>query len=94
MVNTRTVKRNYIHKVGADVGEKLDWITEKHPLHWSPKIERRGLGWTIQKVNHLGLIVADVGTSAAFYSDVLGLQQVPHRHLTLEIGEGVSLNAL
>jgi hypothetical protein len=48
-----------------------------HNLHWSPKFgDRRGLGDAVVKVNHIAIIVSDVGRSAAFYSDVLGLQQV------------------
>ena len=45
-------------------------------LHWAADQERRGLGTALLKVNHIGLIVSDVGRSASFYSDVLGLQQI------------------
>lgn len=45
-------------------------------LHWLPDIERRGLGDLIIRANHIALIVADVGRSLAFYSDILGFQQV------------------
>lgn len=45
-------------------------------LHWSKGREKRGLGEVIYKANHIALIVEDVGRSAAFYSDVLGFQQI------------------
>jgi Glyoxalase/Bleomycin resistance protein/Dioxygenase superfamily len=45
-------------------------------LHWLPGVERRGLGVLIQMVNHIALIVSDVGRSASFYTDVLGCQQI------------------
>lgn len=45
-------------------------------LHWTKGREKRGLGEVIYKANHIALIVEDVGRSAAFYSDVLGFQQI------------------
>jgi len=45
-------------------------------LHWDPLREIRGLGEVLYKVNHIAIIVSDVGRSAAFYSDVIGLQQI------------------
>jgi len=59
-------------------GVGLSWADEMQPLHWDPRLERRGLGWQIRKLNHIGLVCADIGTSVAFYSDVIGLQQI-HR---------------
>jgi glyoxylase I family protein len=45
-------------------------------LHWMPGIDRRGLEDLIIRVNHIAIIVADVGRSLSFYSDVLGFQQI------------------
>lgn len=45
-------------------------------LHWQKGRLKRGLGEVIHKANHIALIVSDVGRSAKFYSDVLGLQQI------------------
>lgn len=47
-------------------------------LHWIPGVPRRGLGDLIVSVNHIAIIVSDVGRSTAFYTDILGLQQI-HR---------------
>jgi catechol 2,3-dioxygenase-like lactoylglutathione lyase family enzyme len=41
-----------------------------------PGIERRGLEDLIIRVNHVAIIVADVGRSLSVYSDVLGFQQI------------------
>lgn len=46
--------------------------------HWLPNVERRGLGNLVLSINHIALIVSDVGRSTAFYTEVLGLQQI-HR---------------
>jgi catechol 2,3-dioxygenase-like lactoylglutathione lyase family enzyme len=45
-------------------------------LHWLPHVERRGLGNLVLSINHIALIVADVGRSLTFYTEVLGLQQI------------------
>ena len=45
-------------------------------LHWDPNREKRGIGEVLYKANHIALIVSDVGRSAAFYSDIIGLQQI------------------
>lgn len=45
-------------------------------LHWLPGIDRRGLEDLIIRCNHIAIIVADVGRSLSFYSDILGFQQV------------------
>ncbi|PXF46244.1 hypothetical protein BWQ96_03900 [Gracilariopsis chorda] len=45
-------------------------------LHWSKGREIRELGSLFYKANHIALIVSDVGRSAAFYSNVLGFQQI------------------
>lgn len=45
-------------------------------LHWVEGSERRGCGDLITKVNHLAIIVSDVGRSLAFYTDVIGFQQI------------------
>merc|ERR1712013_289192 len=55
----------------------IDTDPEHNPaLHWEKGREKRGLGEVIYKANHLAIIVSDVGRSAAFYSDVIGLQQI------------------
>eukprot|EP00929_Paragymnodinium_shiwhaense_P069474 TRINITY_DN35032_c0_g1_i1.p1 TRINITY_DN35032_c0_g1~~TRINITY_DN35032_c0_g1_i1.p1 ORF type:complete len:555 (-),score=82.77 TRINITY_DN35032_c0_g1_i1:16-1680(-) len=46
------------------------------PSHWLPNVERRGLGDAIESVNHIALIVEDVGRSLSFYTDVMGFQQI------------------
>lgn len=45
-------------------------------LHWEKGRIKRGLGEVIHKANHIALIVSDVGKSATFYSEVIGLQQI------------------
>lgn len=47
-------------------------------LHWDLNTARRALGELVQSVNHIAIIVSDVGRSIHFYSDVVGLQQI-HR---------------
>jgi catechol 2,3-dioxygenase-like lactoylglutathione lyase family enzyme len=51
-------------------------ITSKDHLHWDEIQERRGLGNLLYKVNHIAITVSDVGKSLAFYTDILGLQQI------------------
>ena len=45
-------------------------------LHWDPEIQRRGMGDLIRSVNHIAIIVADVGRSLAFYTEIIGFQQI------------------
>ena len=45
-------------------------------LHWTVGRPKRGLADLVYKANHIALIVSDVGRSAAFYSDVMGFQQI------------------
>lgn len=45
-------------------------------LHWDINKTRSGLGDNVVKVNHMAIIVSDVGLSAQFYSSVLGYQQI------------------
>ena len=45
-------------------------------LHWDPEIQRRGMGDFIRSVNHIAIIVADVGRSLAFYTEIIGFQQI------------------
>ncbi|PXF40666.1 hypothetical protein BWQ96_09621 [Gracilariopsis chorda] len=45
-------------------------------FHWSKGRQKRGLGSLVYKANPIALIVSDVGRSAAFYSNVLGFQQI------------------
>jgi catechol 2,3-dioxygenase-like lactoylglutathione lyase family enzyme len=57
----------------------MSFAAERHPTppsHWLPGVERRGLGDLVLCVNHIAMIVSDVGRSTAFYTDVLGLQQI------------------
>ena len=64
-------------KLGEDVEDEGLGGTMMQ-LHWLPGIPRRGLGDLILSVNHIAIIVSDVGRSTAFYTDILGLQQI-HR---------------
>ena len=60
------------------------WSTPKAPapqppgsqLHWDPEIQRRGMGDLIRSVNHIAIIVSDVGRSLAFYTEIIGFQQI------------------
>eukprot|EP00438_Fugacium_kawagutii_P026930 Skav203298 [mRNA] locus=scaffold2189:91108:92517:+ [translate_table: standard] len=45
-------------------------------LHWNPDIQRRGMGDLIRSVNHIAIIVSDVGRSLAFYTEIMGFQQI------------------
>lgn len=45
-------------------------------LHWSTDRLQLGLAPAIHKVNHIAIIVSDVGRSAAFYTNVMGFQQI------------------
>ena len=45
-------------------------------LHWNPEIPRRGMGDLIRSVNHIAIIVSDVGRSLAFYTEIIGFQQI------------------
>jgi len=45
-------------------------------LHWNPEIQHRGIGDLLRSVNHVALIVSDVGRSLAFYTEILGFQQI------------------
>ena len=45
-------------------------------LHWNADIQRRGMGDLIRKVNHMAIIVKDVGRSLAFYTEIIGFQQI------------------
>ncbi|CAJ1406162.1 unnamed protein product [Effrenium voratum] len=44
-------------------------------LHWNPELPRRGMGDLIRSVNHIAIIVSDVGRSLAFYTEIIGFQQ-------------------
>lgn len=50
--------------------------TSTSELHWSTDRPQLGLAPSIHKVNHIALIVSDVGRSAAFYTNVMGFQQI------------------
>ncbi|CAN8069039.1 unnamed protein product [Agarophyton chilense] len=59
--------------------EKLSGVEdpETNPaLHWTPGRKKNGLGGLVYKANHLALIVSDVGRSTAFYTNVMGFQQI------------------
>ena len=45
-------------------------------LHWDPQIQRRGMGDLIKSINHMAIIVSDVGRSLAFYTEIIGFQQI------------------
>eukprot|EP00438_Fugacium_kawagutii_P015469 Skav212878 [mRNA] locus=scaffold1006:101956:103305:+ [translate_table: standard] len=45
-------------------------------LHWNPDIQRHGMGDLIRSVNHIAIIVSDVGRSLAFYTEIIGFQQI------------------
>lgn len=45
-------------------------------LHFRKFHERRGIGQRITSASHMAITVEDIGVSAAFYSDVLGLPQI------------------
>ena len=45
-------------------------------LHWNPHIQRRGMGDLIKSINHMAIIVSDVGRSLAFYTEIIGFQQI------------------
>jgi len=49
---------------------------EPSHLHWDPAIERRGMGDLIRSINHIAIIVTDVGRSLAFYTEIIGFQQI------------------
>ena len=76
LARRKVAARRKLKGVGVDLGLDLDWVDRLYPLHWDPSVERRGLGWQIQKLNHIGLVCADIGRSVSFYADVLGLQQI------------------
>jgi len=44
--------------------------------HWISGQERRGMGYLWNRVNHIAIIVSDVGESLYFYTDILGMQQI------------------
>lgn len=56
--------------------ELKDTTEKEELLHWDENKERRGLGNLLHKVNHIAITVSDVGESLAFYSDILGFQQI------------------
>lgn len=45
-------------------------------LHFRKFHERRGIGHLITAAGHMAMTVTDIGTSAHFYADVLGLPQI------------------
>eukprot|EP00438_Fugacium_kawagutii_P005219 Skav210767 [mRNA] locus=scaffold3765:20892:21674:+ [translate_table: standard] len=45
-------------------------------LHWNPELPRHGMGDLIRSVNHIAIIVSDVGRSLAFYTEIIGFQQI------------------
>jgi len=57
-------------------GELPDYYNHTYPLHWNPSIERKGLGNLLKKVNHVAIIVSDIGRSLSFYTEILGFQQI------------------
>eukprot|EP00438_Fugacium_kawagutii_P006676 Skav219088 [mRNA] locus=scaffold1574:86648:91000:+ [translate_table: standard] len=55
--------------------ESAKAVVQSH-LHWNPDIQRRGMGDLIRSVNHIAIIVSDVGRSLAFYTEIMGFQQI------------------
>merc|ERR1712137_134702 len=45
-------------------------------LHWNPSRGIRGLGEVLYKMNHIAIIVSDIGRSTDLYANVIGFQQV------------------
>jgi len=45
-------------------------------LHFRKFHERRGIGEKIISASHMAITVTDIGVSASFYADVLGLPQI------------------
>lgn len=50
--------------------------TAEPELHWTEGILHRGLGAHLHQVNHIALVVEDIGDSLFFYSDIIGFQQI------------------
>jgi Ca2+-binding EF-hand superfamily protein/catechol 2,3-dioxygenase-like lactoylglutathione lyase family enzyme len=53
-----------------------DYYNTTEHLHWNPSVERKGLGTLLKRVNHVAIIVEDIGTSLTFYSDLIGFQVI------------------
>ena len=62
--------------LGFVVLRTLPSKSQEPHLHWNPEIRRRGMGDLIRSVNHIAIIVADVGRSLAFYTEIIGFQQI------------------
>jgi hypothetical protein len=45
--------------------------------HFDPRMERRGIGTLIKRLNHVALAVSDVGASLQFYT---GISFTPENH--------------
>ena len=52
----------------AEINEQHDFLMQSE--------NRTGIGKFLGRVNHIALIVSDVGKSTTFYSKVLGLPQI------------------
>ena len=55
---------------------KVEVVEPQELLHWDPAIQRRGMGDLITRINHVAIIVSDVGRSLAFYTEIIGFQQI------------------
>ncbi len=52
-------------------GLRASWMSEDRIME-----QQRGLNDLWTGVNHIAIVVSDVGRSVAFYSDVIGMKQV------------------
>merc|ERR1719410_1233272 len=82
MQTEMTAKYQVIKDQGAEIEKLKAQINAQQkgikyePMHWDPAIQRKGLKDSVERCNHVAIIVADVGRSATFYSEVVGLQQI------------------
>jgi len=62
------ISNKVVDPVQADIDEQHDFLMQPE--------NRIGVGKFLGKVNHIAILVSDVGKSATFYSKVLGLPQI------------------
>eukprot|EP00438_Fugacium_kawagutii_P018691 Skav214155 [mRNA] locus=scaffold945:32699:34063:- [translate_table: standard] len=65
-----------LRKSAEGASAKTEGAMAQPHLHWNPDIQRRGMGDLIRSVNHIAIIVSDVGRSLAFYTEIIGFQQI------------------
>jgi len=73
-----SVTNLYFHmkKKIADKSGQEPAVVHQEPLHWRKEHYRPGLGDVLTRVNHIALIVRDVGYSCSFYTQIIGFQQI------------------